>query len=220
MSGFKFLLNSILFDQGQLRFSDYFKNVFWGSEKDAAKYIISIYSKFSNVNPLDQITEGKRPTIKRFLVVGSNYDEATFNYLLRKADESKLLERIRADASRFLNDRRGILTNIEKISDLLEEKEGSISIKRGCFTIDIPRKERDHLGLQNIFVVFNDGYNKTESLFVCSQLLSKLGDEALIRIKKCRLFINPRLSDFLEENFLSEDMRNIIKSQLRSSAKS
>jgi len=219
MSGFKFLLNSLLFDQGQLKFSEYFKNVFWASEKDAATYIISLYSKLSNVNPLDQITEGKRPTIKRFLVVGSTYDTETFNYLLRRADESTLLERIRVDASNFLNDKKEMLTGIEKISTLLEVKEGNLSLKKGSFTIDIPRKERDRLHLKNIFVIFNDGYGKTESLSGCSKLLCKLGDEALIRIKKCRIFIHPSLLEFLKENFLCEDMRNVIKSQLQTSSR-
>jgi HD superfamily phosphohydrolase len=234
MSAFKFLLQ-VLFEKGNLKFSEYFANVFWGCEKEATKYIISLYNKLPAtdlermVNPLEGMTQGIRPNYKRFFVIqsdsengkeGSETYKRVYNYLTSgSGDEFQDLEQIREQITVYLNEKRKGNHSLQEISNLMFKESGDdLSLKQGCLLIDVPRKPRELLELGTIYVSSGDDSGKSRSLRDCSQLLRNFSKETLIRTKKCRIFIHPKLYTFLEENSWTEDVREVILKELKSLA--
>jgi HD superfamily phosphohydrolase len=236
MSGFKFLIQELLEEQ-KLKFSEYFKNVFWGHEKDATDYLVDIYKDLPKnismkmINPLEGITEGVRLPYKRFFVMtsgahgnsknnteeGKEY-ERIYDYLLT-ADEFKVLEGIHTKVAKYLNETAKQNRSLDEIKELIFEEKSSFSLKLGCFLIDVPRKRRDILDLSTIYVISSDDNTQRERLSYSSQLLSNLSKEFLIRIKKCRIFIHPRLYKYLEQNSLIDEVRKLIFVELQHEAK-
>jgi HD superfamily phosphohydrolase len=103
---------------------------------------------------------------------------------------------------------------VGRAHETLEEVLGpDAQILRGDLIIDVPTKRREQLG--GPVVVYLQDRDRAQSLEEASPLLRELRDEFDQHVKKCRVFIHPRIADQLREQGRIQAAREQLTRTLR-----
>src|ERR1051325_791394 len=197
MAAFKFTINELV-SAGKLDFSAYFKDVFWSGEVEALKYLSKKFSSLwrkEKVNPLDGLLNGKRGMYKRLITI-STQQEPDLNMKLLSHDDTAATN---ADTS------------------ALESVVSSEFARRGIVIVDIPRRTRDTINLEQIRIIGDPEAGdkmSDRSLKQASPLLSRLHEEFLNEVKKSRVFLHPLAYEELKKSNKLEEARHKVRTAL------
>lgn len=202
MAAFKFAISELV-SAGKLDFSKYLSEVFWSGEVEALKYLSKEFSatwKKEKVNPLDGLMNGRRGIYKRLITISHQQEEDLYNKLINRDDTAATNAATRALESILPND----------------------NVKRGVIIVDIPRRTRDTIRLEEIRILGDPEAGErvnNRSLHEASPLLTNLHDEFLNEVKKSRIFIHPATYETLKSQSKLEQAREEVRRELSTKLK-
>jgi HD superfamily phosphohydrolase len=180
MAAFKFAISELV-SAGKLDFSKYFMEVFWSGEVEALKYLSKEFAttwKNARMNPLEGLINGRRGIYKRLITISHQQEQDLHNKLISRDDTAA--------------------TNAATTA--LESILTAGRVKRGMIIVDIPRRTRDTIRLEEIRILGDPEAGEqvnNRSLKEASPLLNKLHEEFLNEVKKSRVFIHPATYEVL-----------------------
>lgn len=211
----KFVIGQLILN-GRLSFTEYFVKSFRLSDVEAAKYLSEKFDDLNKeqgskmVNPVRELLEYNRAVYKRLLVISSGRGkDAVFYRQLIEKDEMAVTQKLTTVLGKYIKNKG--LDN-----GLAEFFTPDGSLKLGALLFDIPRKARDVLDLDKVRVEGSstEGLKGSRKLDTESQLLKQLSKEFLDQVKKCRIFVHPRIQEALGRAGVLEDVMENMRSQI------
>ena len=189
MAAYKFVINELI-EQRRLTFAQYLEKCFWRNEVEATRFLDGEFRKLPQLrgsrrprryDPLPGLMDGHRDFYRRVLTVSYHWDPKLHNRLT-EADEA-----------------RSVAVAREAVGRVVKRE-----IAPGEIVVDIPKSGRDLVDLTPIRVVdvAGGGRDADWNLQQASLILSRIEQETLDQVKKCRVFACPPLHNELQRSGL------------------
>jgi hypothetical protein len=200
MAMFKHAIHSLFAhgpDRPPLTFSEYFADVFWHDNKEAAQYL-SARLTGDHADDLNGLEHGGRLTCRELLTVARHEDRDLWDAMTGE---------VTVPADEHVTGIGPTKSPAELAAELEEVVAGELAdrlaptLRPGDVLIDVPWKGRDKIRPDEVIVLPHTDPRPTETgwrtLREASETIGELGEEFLNGAKKCRVFLKPAIAEIL-----------------------
>ena len=190
-----------LLDRGEMEFPQYLQDTFFAEYEVALKYL---YDRFNGIraddqrNPIGNLLEGGREIYKTVFATDR----------LEREEGADIADQLTGKGY------EEIITEEDRMTDLLRSELGIIELRRGDVLLDVPLKDRSRPSGERggrVLVYQSAGDEDGKPLTTYAPLMEGLNRQHEQENKVCRVFVAPWV---IEDEVVAERLRNVIRKHM------